>query len=77
MVPLNIDGEGERELIVTYTLGSANGERCPMLQVTGVNVGDGQWHNVSVVRERSIVTLSVDSGSDGYSVTSEFYTHFF
>lgn len=74
---MNIDGEGERELIVTYTLGSANGERCPMLQVTGVNVGDGQWHNVSVVRERSIVTLSVDSGSDGYSVTSEFYTHFF
>ena len=75
MVPYNIDGEGDRGLIVTYTLGSGNGQRPAMLQLTGVNVGDGQWHNISVVRERSMVTLSVDSDEDGYSVTSELYIH--
>lgn len=34
-----------------------------------MNVGNGQWHNISVVRERTQVTLSVDSDGDGYSVT--------
>ena len=75
MVPYNIDGEGDRGLIVTYTLGSAIGQRPAMLQLTGVNVGDGQWHNISVLRERSMVTLSVDSDEDGYSVTSKLYPH--
>ncbi|XP_068725251.1 protocadherin-like protein isoform X1 [Montipora capricornis] len=69
VVPYNIDGKGERELIVTYTLGSASSRRSPLIQLTGVNVGDGQWHNISVVRERTIVTLSVDSDGGGYSVT--------
>jgi len=69
VVPYDIDGDGERELIVTYTLGSTKGGRSPLLQLTGVNVGDGQWHNISVVRERTVVTLAVDSDGDGYSVT--------
>ena len=69
MVPYDTDGDGESELIVTYTLGSAKGGRSPVLQLSGVNVGDGQWHNISVVRDRTLVTLSVDSDGDGYSVT--------
>ncbi|XP_022787640.1 protocadherin Fat 4-like [Stylophora pistillata] len=68
VVPYDIDGEGESELIVTYTLGYKD-QSSPVLQLTGVNVGNGQWHNISVVRERTHVTLSVDSDGDGYSVT--------
>ena len=77
MVPYDTDGDGESELIVTYILGSANGGASSVLQLTGVNVGDGQWHNISVVRERTFVTLSVDSDADGYSVTGMFVTHIF
>lgn len=77
MVPYDIDGGGESELIVTYILGSASGGSSPVLQLTGVNVGDGQWHNISVVRERTSVTLSVDSDGDGYSVTGTYVMHVF
>ena len=77
MVPYDTDGDGESELIVTYILGSANGGASSVLQLTGVNVGDGQWHNISVVRERTFVMLSVDSDADGYSVTGMFVTHIF
>ena len=62
-------------MIVTYRLGSTIEGRFTLLQLTGVNVGDGQWHNISVVRERTIVTLSVDSDGDGYSVTGTFVMH--
>ena len=74
VVPYDIDGEGESELIVTYTLGYKN-QSSPVLQLTGVNVGNGQWHNISVVRERTHVTLSVDSDGDGYSVTGMVVTY--
>ncbi len=74
MVPYDTDGDGESELIVTYTLGT-KGRSSPVLQLTGVNVGNGQWHNISVVRERTQVTLSVDSDGDGYSVTGMAVTH--
>lgn len=68
MLPYDTVGDGESELIVTYTLG-LNSRSSAVVQLTGVNVGNGQWHNISVVRERTHVTLSVDSDGDGYSVT--------
>lgn len=74
MVPYDIDGDGESEVIVTYTLGYKN-KSSSVLQLTGVNVGNGQWHNISVVRERTHVTLSVDSDGDGYSVTGIIFTY--
>ena len=74
MVPYDIERDGESKLIVTYILGSASGGSSPGLQLTGVNVGDGKWHNISVVRERTFVTLSVDSDGDGYSVTGTYVT---
>ena len=75
MVPYDSDGDGERKLIVTYTLGSGKGDDAAVVQLTGVNVGDGQWHNISVVRERTLLKLSVDEDGDGYSVTgSVFHT---
>ena len=74
MVPYDIEGDGERELIVTYTLGSGKeGGRPAVVQLTGVNVGDGQWHNISVLRERRLLKLSVDSDSGGYTVTGSVY----
>ena len=74
MVPYDIEGDGERELIVTYTLGSGKGGGRPaVVQLTGVNVGDGQWHNISVLRERKLLKLSVDSDSGGYTVTGSVY----
>lgn len=75
MVPYDIDGDGKRELIVTYTLGSALGSRSPVLQLTGVNVGDGQWHNISVVRDGTRVSLSVDGDGEGYSVKGMYPMH--
>ena len=38
-----------------------------------MNVGDGQWHNISVLRERRLLKLSVDSDSGGYTVTGSVY----
>lgn len=76
MVPYDIEGDGERELIVTYTLGSGKeGDRPAVVQLTGVNVGDGQWHNISVLRERRLLKLSVDSDSGGYTVTGSDYIY--
>lgn len=68
-MPYDTDGDGKSELIVTYTLGLKS-QSSTVVQLTGVNVGDGQWHNISVWRERRQLTLSVDSDGDGYSVTS-------
>ena len=73
-MPFDTDGDEESELIVTYTLGY-KGWPSQVLQLTGVNVGNGQWHNISVVRERTQVTLSVDTDGDGYSVTGVVVTH--
>ena len=57
LVPLN--SNNEQHLIVNYTfnLGDSN----EAIQLTSANVGDGQWHEVSVVREWKKVTLTVDT----------------
>jgi len=50
VLPYDTDGDGESELIVTYTLGLES-RSSAVVQLTGVNVGNGV--KLSIVEDRS------------------------